>query len=131
MTTSKLAFWFKPHDKVIAEARLERWRRKSPNAINFRTAKKVALNPMTYHLAYIYIGMLIASYGSNCEWRRTTIFPSTSLLITDLNLFLQSLVNPDGTKVWTREALSAVPIGGYAMQSKYPFFPPGYPSLHH
>lgn len=51
----------------MATERLTRWRRKSPKKVNLQTAKKVALNPMTYHLAVLYMGFLLSGYGSNCE----------------------------------------------------------------
>ena len=33
----------------------------------------------------------------------------------DFNLFLKSLKNPDGTAVWTTTKLTAIPMGGYAI----------------
>ena len=42
---------------------------------------------------------------------------SMSMLTADLNLFLQSLKNPDGTAVWPAYTLSIIPIAGYAIQS--------------
>ncbi|GFZ44834.1 hypothetical protein JCM24511_02560 [Saitozyma sp. JCM 24511] len=95
---NRWAFWLTKDDCAMATERLTRWRRKSPKKVNLQTAKKVALNPMTYHLAVLYIGFLLSGYGSNY-----------------FNLFLKSLKGPDGKAVWSTAMLSAVPIGGYAI----------------
>ena len=42
---------------------------------------------------------------------------------SDFNLFLKSLVNPDGTAVWSVTALNLIPIGGYSLQSKWIVLP--------
>ncbi|KAL7420923.1 hypothetical protein Q5752_004877 [Cryptotrichosporon argae] len=96
---NRWAFWMTKRDKEIAAERLERYHRASPKPLSFPTAKRAVVNPVTWMVVCIYIGMLIAPSGSGY-----------------FNLWLKSLVNPDGTKVWSVNALSAVPIGGYALQ---------------
>lgn len=80
--------------------RLDRFRRVDINPINWATAKRTALNPATYMMIYIYVGMLIAVSGINY-----------------FQLWLKSLLNPDGSKVWGIIQLNAIPMGGWAMQS--------------
>jgi hypothetical protein len=64
-----MSFWLKADDKAIAEDRLGRTKRKTPYKADLRAAKRVLFNPMTYHLALIYIGFLLTGYGSNCRSR--------------------------------------------------------------
>ena len=63
------SFWLTKTDKEIALERRERCGRRSPNPINWRAVKKALLNPVTWHLACIYSGMLIAPLGTSCKWR--------------------------------------------------------------
>lgn len=100
------AFWFKLRDKEIAQARLKRFRRESPNPINIPTFLRTFKNPMTYMMIWIYVGMLIAQ--SACDY---------------FQLWLKSLEHADGSKVWTKTMLNALPLGGYALQSKSPSHP--------
>lgn len=83
LTASRLSFWLNADDKAIAEDRLGRTKRKTPYKADLRAAKRVLFNPMTYHLALIYIGFLLTGYGSNCELRFT---PRVSLLMAHARL---------------------------------------------
>lgn len=62
-----LAFWITPVDREIAMARLERFKRVDVNPINLKTFKRTLSNPFLYMAIYIYVGMLIAVSGINCE----------------------------------------------------------------
>ncbi|WWC65456.1 uncharacterized protein I303_108074 [Kwoniella dejecticola CBS 10117] len=93
------AFWLKPRDKEIARERLDRFTRSSPNPINLKCALRTLKNPLLYMFIYMYVGMLIAPSGNSF-----------------FQLWLKSLVNKDGNKVWGISALNAIPMGGYAMQ---------------
>ncbi|TXT08635.1 hypothetical protein VHUM_02763 [Vanrija humicola] len=96
---NKLAFWLTPRDYEIAQARLRRFRRESPNPINWPTFWRMLKNPMLYIMIWIYVGMLLAQSAGDY-----------------FQLWLKSLVHEDGTKVWTRTMLNAIPLGGYALQ---------------
>ncbi|KAK8850330.1 hypothetical protein IAR55_004247 [Kwoniella newhampshirensis] len=93
------AFWLKPKDHEIARARLNRVKRVSPNPINIPCALRTLKNPILYMMIWIYVGMLIAPSGNSY-----------------FQLWLRSLKNPDGSKVWGITQLNAIPLGGYAMQ---------------
>lgn len=101
---SPLAFWLTKRDKEIAQIRLARFRRVDINPINWATAKRTALNPIVYMMIYIYVGMLIGVSGINY-----------------FQLWLKSLVDANGNKIWGITELNAIPMGGWAMQSTSSF----------
>ncbi|KAL1406257.1 hypothetical protein Q8F55_007952 [Vanrija albida] len=96
---NKLAFWLTERDYEIAQARLRRFRRESPNPINWPTFWRMLKNPILYIMIWIYVGMLLAQSAGDY-----------------FQLWLRALVHPDGTKVWSRTMLNAIPLGGYALQ---------------
>ena len=63
---NRWAIWLTKRDKDIAADRLERTGRLSPSPVTWRTMKRVLLNPMTYMMICIYVGMLIAPSGYTC-----------------------------------------------------------------
>lgn len=63
---NRWAIWLTKRDKDIAADRLERTGRLSPSPVTWRTMKRVLLNPMTYMMICIYVGMLIAPSGNTC-----------------------------------------------------------------
>lgn len=54
---------------------------------------------VVYFIAVLYIACVLGSYG-----------------YAYFSLFLKSLENPDGTKVWNTAQVNAIPIGGGAIQ---------------
>lgn len=96
---NRLAFWLNKRDYEIAQMRLSRFRRVDVKPINFATFKRTFKNPVTYLMIYIYVGMLIAVSGINY-----------------FQLWLKSLLNPDGTRMWGTTEYNAIPMGGSAMQ---------------
>lgn len=93
------AFWLTKRDYEIARMRLNRFRRVDVKPINLATFKRTLTNPATWMALYLYVGMLIAVSG-----------------IDYFQLWLKSLVNPDGSRVWGITQLNAIPMGGRAMQ---------------
>ncbi|WRT70479.1 uncharacterized protein IL334_007477 [Kwoniella shivajii] len=93
------AFWLNDSDMEIARERLARYTRESPNPINFKTLFRTLKNPILYCLIYIYVGMLIAPSGNSY-----------------FQLWLKSLKDANGNKLWGVSALNAIPLGGFAMQ---------------
>ncbi|BEI88838.1 uncharacterized protein CcaverHIS019_0202000 [Cutaneotrichosporon cavernicola] len=93
------AFWLTKRDYEIARMRLDRFRRVDVKPIKPATFKRTFSSPQLYLAMYLYVGMLIAVSG-----------------IDYFQLWLKSLVNPDGSKVWGITQLNAIPMGGRAMQ---------------
>lgn len=61
---------------------------------------------VVYFIAILYIACVLASAGYGY-----------------FGLFLKSLKNPDGTKVWTVSQINAIPIGGGAIQVVFGMHP--------
>ncbi|GMK56362.1 hypothetical protein CspeluHIS016_0302020 [Cutaneotrichosporon spelunceum] len=94
-----LAFWLTKRDYEIGRMRLERFRRVDVKPIKPAAFKRTFASPITWLAVYLYVGMLIAVSG-----------------IDYFQLWLKSLVNLDGSKVWGISQLNAIPMGGRAMQ---------------
>ena len=67
--TSPMAIWFTAKDREIANMRLERYKRVSPDPISWACAKRTARNPLTYAMCFIYCACLFGVSGILCEWR--------------------------------------------------------------
>jgi len=113
---NRWAFWLTKRDKEIAAERLDRTHRVSPNPVTWKTMKRVLLNPIMWMMVCIYVSMLIAPSGNACEsLDRGQLRSATYCPV--FNLWLRSLTNPDGSKVWSVNSLNAIPIAGFALQS--------------
>ena len=73
-------------------------------------------------MCFIYCACLLGVSGILCDWRLSHA-AKTAEYGLDFNLFLKSLVNPDGTAVWSVTALNLIPIGGYSLQSRLIILP--------
>lgn len=96
--TNPRAFWFKRVHQEVAMERLARHNRAEPRHVTWAGAKRTFSGWTVYFIATLYIATVLASYGYNY-----------------FSLFLKSLKNPDGSKVWSVEAVNVIPIGGGAI----------------
>src|SRR5689334_18505881 len=92
------AFWFKKVDAEMAMERLARHHRTEPKKVTWASTKRTFSGWIVYFIAVLYISTVIASWGYNF-----------------FNLFLKSLNNADGSRVWSVEAVNVIPIGGGAI----------------
>lgn len=92
------AFWFRKRHAELSMARLQRYGRAEPKPVTWAGAKRTFSSWVVYFIAVLYISTVLASYGYNY-----------------FSLFLKSLKNPDGTKVWSVESVNVIPIGGGAI----------------
>ncbi|PVH72913.1 putative allantoate permease [Cadophora sp. DSE1049] len=93
------AFWFSKADAVMSMERLERHGRAEPKGMTWAGAKRTFSSWVVYFIAILYIACVLGSAGYQY-----------------FSLFLKSLKNADGSKVWTVSEINAIPIGGSAIQ---------------
>ncbi|POS69989.1 major facilitator superfamily transporter [Diaporthe helianthi] len=92
------AFWFTGEHARIAQERLERHGQAGVKKITWAAAKRTASMWIAYFIPILYIGTVLAQYGINY-----------------FNLFLKSLLNPDGSRTWSTSQVNTIPIAGGAI----------------
>ncbi|KAK4688214.1 MFS transporter, ACS family, pantothenate transporter, partial [Tremellales sp. Uapishka_1] len=92
------AFWLKSRHVELAKERSKRFGRSDNKKFTLRTIKSTIRQPLFYFIGSLYPASVLAQQGYNY-----------------FNLWLKSLHHADGTLVWSKEALNAIPIGGYAI----------------
>ena len=64
--------------------------------------------PLLYFFITLYPASVLAQAGYQCMSLDSSLL---TRLILDFNLFLKSLLNPDGSRVWSTAQVNAIPIG--------------------
>jgi len=92
------AFWLEPRHIEIAVERTKRFRRSDNKKFTWATIKRTVKMPLLYFFITLYPASVLAQAGYQY-----------------FNLFLKSLLNPDGSRVWSTAQVNAIPIGGGAI----------------
>ncbi|WVQ80950.1 hypothetical protein IAT38_003057 [Cryptococcus sp. DSM 104549] len=92
------AFWLRPKHIEQALDRASKFRRADNKKFTWRSVQTAIFSPLFYIFVVLYVASVLGQGGYNY-----------------FNLWLKSLVNPDGSKRWTVAQINAIPIGGGAI----------------
>ncbi|WVO23389.1 uncharacterized protein IAS62_004741 [Cryptococcus decagattii] len=92
------SFYLRPSHIELARSRAAKFRRADNKKFTFSSVKKAVMGPLFYCFVILYVASVLGQGGYNY-----------------FNLWLKSLTNPDGTRVWSVAQINAIPIGGSAI----------------
>ncbi|KAL3419931.1 major facilitator superfamily transporter [Phlyctema vagabunda] len=93
------AFWFTEEHAKLSMERLSRHNRAEPKKMTWAGIRRTFSSWVVYFISILYVACVLGSYG-----------------YAYFSLFLKSLKNPDGSRVWNTAQVNAIPIGGGAIQ---------------
>ncbi|KAK1764924.1 major facilitator superfamily domain-containing protein [Phialemonium atrogriseum] len=91
-------FWLTPHHVQMAQERMHRFCRASNKHFTFATVKRTVALPVFWMFIIFYPACVIGNQAYNY-----------------FGLYLKSLVDANGEKVWSTSAVNSIPIGGLAI----------------